>query len=474
MRIEARVPLHLPKVVTKVTVTYNAYEQATYDVYLAASIVVNAISESDIERYIDDITGKGSLNKHLKKRIEEIQKMDDSTRKKILDYSIFPITKIDKTNRFVYYPYFDVSELRGKVIKGNLKDFSYDELKKRLNIDGDNIKFEFEENNDSREDQYPVRLEDNNLSVNINRQDWLTLTSSQFEKAYKSSLSGIERYNGVIKDSGEGDHWRVLTDNVLNNLVNDKCCYIDNNGNHCSVKDYLEVTQIINVFGLFLYKKKQYDYTSQNINKCQRVVEHLFQSQQLFDFAKQPLLSLTNSVNDKTKQNIINYILTRREDPEMAEIGIDVLSRITHDWEREALMSMKKASRQSLTNFYRINPDLDYTDMELSRIDKKILSQEDLERRDKYISNRKSKITEIRGIVGEITASGIRQRMKNLYKNETTKILTKELNAHIGHKEDDIIKYSDEQLDQYLTVVREMYKHYQEVLKMITSNDANK
>lgn len=475
MKIEARVPLTLPKVKNTIVVSYNTYDPATWDQYLAASIVESATSEEETVLFVDEITGKGSLNCHFKKMLDKVQKMDLDTRHKILNKNLYPITKIDKTNSFDYYPSLNVSVYSTKIHEGNLSDYSREVLKTLLNIQDDIIDIQFEAKEDSLQDTYPIKFEDNALEIRIDKQNWLPLSSEQFNQSYNTDINDIGRYEGKIRRVGDGKGWAVLTNSVLDSLCDDKFCYYDEEGDHVSIGDSLEETQIINVYGLYLYRRINVDYSGKNGDKCQRALEHLLRKNSLFDFPQKLLVKLTRSVNEHSQQDVVNYILTRRDDSEIAEIGGNLISHgVTEGWEKEALLSIKKESKGSLTALYKISSDLDYTDAELSTIDFKVLSIEHKERVKIYKTNRDAIIKEIRYIIGKITSSGIRQRMRSLKKTDTTKKLTEELNRYVGHQKDDISKYTESELEDYLSKVRVMYQHYLEVNKLLDKKGSNK
>lgn len=475
-KIEARVPLTLLKVKTTIDVSYNTYERATWDQYLAASIVDSATSDEEAVLFVDEIAGKGSLNSHFKKLLDEVLKKGLDTRHKILSDNLYPKTIIDKNNSFDYYPTLNVSVYSTKIHEGNLSDYSREELKTLLNIQGDIIDIQFEPKEDSLQDTYSIRFEDNTLKICI-MQNWLPLSSEQFNQSYNTDINDIGRYEGKIRRVGDGKGWAVLTNSVLDSLCEGKFYYYDEEGDHVSIGDSLEKTQIINVYGLYLYRRTNVDYSGKNGDKCQRALEHLLCDNLLFDFPQKSLVKLTRSVKEHRQQDVVNYILTRRDDSEIAEIGGNLISHgVTDGWEKEALLSIKKESKGSLTALYKISSDLDYTDAELSTIDSKILSIEHKERVEAYKANPESKIKEVRDKIGEITSSGIRQRMKlkSLKKSELTKEFTKELNNYVGHQEDDISKYTDSELEDYLSKVKVMYQHYLEVKKLLDKKGSNK
>ena len=71
MKLQAKVQLSLRKSYNIITLEYHTYEKATFDQYLAASIALRAETDNQIESYIDDLTGKGSLNIHFKKLVKK-------------------------------------------------------------------------------------------------------------------------------------------------------------------------------------------------------------------------------------------------------------------------------------------------------------------------------------------------------------------------------------------------------------------
>ena len=76
MKLQAKVQLSLRKSYNIITLEYHTYEKATFDQYLAASIALRCESENQIERYINDLTGKGSLNIHFKKLVKKVLTFD--------------------------------------------------------------------------------------------------------------------------------------------------------------------------------------------------------------------------------------------------------------------------------------------------------------------------------------------------------------------------------------------------------------
>ena len=179
MSLQANVQLNLPKEFNTLVLEYNTYEKATFDQYLATSIAFRAKRERHINQYIDDITGKGSLNVHLKNLVKHVSQFDDDTLQKILDNSNFPITKIDKSNKYVFYPTFDIAVLNNRIYK-DFKDCSMDEIKANLMIDCDLINVEVEPHSThDRYDNYRVKFENDSVYIYIANK-WIPIDNDRF------------------------------------------------------------------------------------------------------------------------------------------------------------------------------------------------------------------------------------------------------------------------------------------------------
>ena len=120
MEIRARVALSLPSTFYKITLKYDTFEKATYDSYLMASLVANSKNKTEAYNYIDEITGKGSLNSHFKKLYDQISAFTSDQINSILTNSLFPITVVDQKHHFNYYSMFKATRMDNKVFDGNL------------------------------------------------------------------------------------------------------------------------------------------------------------------------------------------------------------------------------------------------------------------------------------------------------------------------------------------------------------------
>ena len=104
MQLEAKLKIGLSSLKNKIILKYDAYEKTTYDYYLMASAFKNFKQESDVFKYIDEITGNGSLNLHFKKIYGKVKNLKDEQIEKILNSSLYPTTVVNDGNEYIYYP----------------------------------------------------------------------------------------------------------------------------------------------------------------------------------------------------------------------------------------------------------------------------------------------------------------------------------------------------------------------------------
>ena len=73
MSVRIRLRLNLSKIKKTIEVRYNTYEKAMYDQYLIACLAKETKCDANSAfKYIDEITGSGSLNAHFKKLFNEL------------------------------------------------------------------------------------------------------------------------------------------------------------------------------------------------------------------------------------------------------------------------------------------------------------------------------------------------------------------------------------------------------------------
>lgn len=469
-QLQANVLLNLPKEFKTLVLHYKTYEKATFDQYLSASIALRSKNSKKANEYIDDITGKGSLNEHLKNLYSKLSEMDDSSLEKILSDSMFPITKIDKTNKYVYYPLFKIAVLNNKIYD-NFETLGIEKVKETLMIDYDLIGMSFEERgkNDKYE-SYKIKFTDNNIEIFIANK-WLPFDSSLFSNYCKEQDLEIERYTGIINSNVTGDDWNLLTANSFNSLFSSNKVFLDNDKNYCIItNDYIKKTEIANIHGLYFYRETRIDFINKNKDYCEMAIKSLLVNQQINETKTKTLTSLLKVIDDLEAQNVINYILARKESKEIALIGLDLIRLgLEKNWNADALISIKSySSTTDLNRLYRINPNIKYSLSELALIDNDILTEEDLVKKNQYLDDRKNKILDIQMKLGEITSSGLRQSIKKVLKQSDPKVktFTKYCNDYLAHNEDSLDKFSDEQLNNRYNKINEFYDNYLDIKKM--------
>ena len=179
---------------------------------------------------------------------------------------------------------------------------------------------------------------------------------------------------------------------------------------------------------------------------------------------------LTYANDDLIAQSVINYILARKDSKELALMGIELLNKgIEKKWEDDALKCfMSYADSSSYSLIYKANPELIKDIQTLTQINPDYLTAKHKKEVEEYKLDKQAKLDTIKSIIGEITASGIREKIKQLKASEQTKRFTKLANKYIGHSKFDYEKATQKELDKYLKEITEMYD-----LMMIFKNSFN-
>ena len=469
-QLQVNVQLNLPKEFNTLVLEYNTYEKATFDQYLATSIALRSKNPKEAYAYIDELTGKGSLNEHFKKLYDSTSELELYSLEKILKDSMFPMTKIDKTNRYVYYPDFDIAILNNRNYK-NFENCDIDEIKTLLMFDKDLISASVESRgSNDKYDNYKVRIQDDKLEISIGN-EWKPMPYSIFEKYCKHSDIEIERYPGKIKDEADGEGWVLLTDNSFNALFSSNKSFTDNDGNYCIItNDYIKKTEIANIVGLYFYKEQRIDYIKQNRDYCELAVQSLLNNNQINEAKTKTLISILKVVDDILAQKVVNYILTRKESKEIALIGLDLIrSGIEKNWELDSLKSIKLyCSSTDMNSLYKICSSLDFLDSELALIDNDILTEDDLVRKSNYLDDRNNKKQFIESKLGEIAGSALRQSGKGVLpqSDANVKKFNKSCNEMFAHNKVALEDMSDIQLNNRYEKVKDFYNTYLIVKKL--------
>ena len=167
MSLQVNLKLKLVRIPKTICVKYNTYERATYDQYLVASIALRTHRDQKVaEKYIDEITGAGSLNGHFKSLYQSVSKFTEEQLQNIMSNSMFPVLKVDKNNSYLYYPQINISVFRNKVYSGDFGEYSNvcDYLMIHEEIIEKNVECKKEV---STPDPYFVLIEENKIQVKI-------------------------------------------------------------------------------------------------------------------------------------------------------------------------------------------------------------------------------------------------------------------------------------------------------------------
>lgn len=475
MKLQAKVQLNLRKSYNIITLEYHTYEKATFDQYLAASIALRCENENQIESYINDLTGKGSLNVHFKKLVKKVLTFDRTTIEKILTNSMFPVTKIDRSNRYIYYPYFNISVInKNKYYKGNLKDYTKEKIKNIVMLNEELIDFTVSEKDESnKKDTYIVLFDDNNLKINLINNEWFNFEYEHFRESYVNININPNLYKGIIQNTIEGDNWSILTETSFNSFVQSDRSFIDDEGDCCIItNDYIKkvcLAYIPNI-NLYFYKEERIDFNRKNIKYCDLALKYLLSCPILNEIKTKTLINILNNATDFVTQEVINYILLRKDSKEIAQIGLNLIkSGLEKNWQIASLNGMKKFANQEYLNLlYKINSQLDFKISELLSINIDILTNEHKFKVEKYKLERENLIEEINKIIGKITTSGLREKAKQILpqSSDLLKKFTKYCNKYIGHANKSLEELSFDVLKNRLIDVKEFYEIYLKVKEM--------
>ncbi|MGP1413959.1 MAG: hypothetical protein ACTTID_02410 [Bacillales bacterium] len=468
MEIHAKVRLNLPKTLYKLTLKYNTFEKATYDSYIIACLVANTKKEEQAYKYIDEITGKGSLNSHFKKLYDSISKFTKDQINDILVNSLFPITVINKEHCFEYYQIFDVTKMGNKVYEGNLIDNLEDIRKIILPVDKD-IKFVsldyIQEDGELKRDNYNAIFSKEGIKVDLLDGKYCSISKEDFSTVYKNDIDTLDGYLGSIGETISDGNWNVLSKEIINTFKNERYKFNDSKGRHCVLtNDFIKTYEIIKVFDLYFYKRNKFMFDKNSKALCEDAVEYLFSSKNINEYKTKYLINLLSYVDDKIKQQVVQYILDRKDSKEISQLGLSLIkSGLEKGWEKDILISIKKQiSSSDLQYLYRLNKDLGFEVEDLLNIDKTDLNEEDLKKINKYLCDKENILRQINLWIGEITNSGIREQIKALKKSDLKIRVKKFVDKRTGHNK----------LDYKSMDMNRLKKEYEEI-KYFYNEDFN-
>ncbi len=455
--VQINLKLKLSKIKYGIKVSYNTFEKATYDQYLMSSLALRSDNETTAYQYIDEITGSGSLNAHFKNLYNKAKLLSEEQLRDVMNNSLYPMLRIDKSNSYIYYPQLNISVFNNRIYPGNFGE--YEDLIEKLYIQEKVIEHEvFEKNSDERPEPYFIQLDNDAVKIKI-VDEWLPLDTTIFQEIFVNDLTSISKFNGQIHDGADGSNWFVLTNSVINNMYSNNN-YFYEDGDHFLIRNEdVKRTIISQVAGFYIYKEEIIPYTN-NEKLCKKVLDILKSNKSINEFKTKSLITLLTHVNDDLiAQSIINYILARKDSKELALMGIELLNKgIEKKWEDDALKCfMNYADSSSYSLIYKANPKLIKDIQILMLINPDYLTAKHKKEIEEYKKDKQAKFDTIKSIIGEITASGIREKMKQIKASEQTKRFTKLANKYIGHSKFDYEEATPKELDKYLKEITEMY-----------------
>lgn len=474
MEIKARVVLNLPNTFYKVILKYDTYEKATYDSYLIAALISNTKSHDEAFEYIDEITGKGSLNSHFKKLYEEISKLTNDQINGILENSLYPVTVVNEKNNFKYYPMLNATRIQKKVYVGNLS-LQTELVKDLIMPQGNKIKFlslEYSEEPGKVEmDTYDAIFTNDCIKIDLANNQYFEISKEDFNKVYKNDVESLNGYLGKVGTEITIGKWNVLSKSIVELLNQTNLKYKDSRGMHTVLSnECIKTIEIINAFNLYFYKENKYEFSKANSLICEDAINYLLESKNINEFKTKALINILKCVSDETSQKVIQYILNRKDSKEISELGLSLIKYgLEKGWEENILKSIKRFTLASDYKYlYRINPNLGFEIEEIINIDNTELTPEDKERKEKYMSDNENYLKSINQIIGDMTNSGVREKIKSLEYSKLKNEVKKFLDKRTGHNKKDYTKMTLGQLQKEYNEILVMYNGtYQEIIKLL-------
>ena len=452
---------------------YNTFEKASFDQFITASICKNTTSENVANKYIDSITGSGSLNNHFKTMYRKMNKFDSADINKILNDSLYPVLKIDTSNKFRYFPELGVSIMNNKLYRENLSDNK--ELPKLLIPEGEFQDADVELGKTSEApDFYEVHFQDDDIYLYLTKKVKVQIEKGLFQEMVDEQVNQVDDYEGEVYTSIEGTDWKLLTTTKYNDVTDQSKESFYYNGDQFQITNkYVKKTTIGLKFGLYLYKEAIYNYIKQNRKYCELVMDKLYDSGGINTFKVKELAKIIDQLKNEDKQRYLNYLLDVKDSKDLTHIGFDLIYQgLVKDWSKGAKSCFVKYMKtdKELLAAYKVNPSHAFKLSELLKVyqlNRSILTDIHLQEVKDYQDNRTAKIKEMEGIIGEISLSGRREKSKELDNIKVVKRYRKLSHKLQGHFDADIKSMSDSNLDKLYKDVLEYQKLDREIEKLI-------
>ena len=467
MEIHARVALSLSNTFYKIELKYDTFEKATYDSYIIASLVKNAKNEKAAMKYIDEITGKGSLNPHFRKLYEQISAMTESQVDGILTDSLYPKTVIDTSHHFKYYKMFDATRMDGRVYSGDLSKREH--LENLVMTKGDGVKFLDiscdGEPGTLKSDMYNAIFSDEGIKVELDDGVYLPISKDDFHEAFGEGTNFESEWMPTIGNEITAGNWAVLTEAVVNAWGASPLTYKNKDGDLVELtSDFLKVTKVISAFDILFYRELRRDFKRENAEYVEEAIDFLESSGNINTFKTKSLLSMLSVVDEVKSQKIVQWFLGRKNSKDVAEFGLKLIKNgLEKGWDKNSLIAIKQvATPDCYPMLYKLDSDLGFTINDILAIPDDDLTKEHLEQKQAHLRERDAMLGSIRQWIGEM--SEVRERAKKLQKNEVVKSFNDFANKYIGHNRKDFRNMQFEQLKKEFDYIGRMYRgNYQKV-----------
>lgn len=489
MNLRTKITLNLPSQENKTVLEYSTYELAKWDQYFIATLVNNTNSKTEASDYIDRLTNKGVFNSYFKSLLDEVivtKEKSPEVFQHLLDSSLYPTSNLDIYQWF-YIPLLKISLLKkkNKIIDVFSDKLSDDEdkitkndqvFKDLLSSDETFISVKNSLNNKNSltmHDLYEVDLQDDRVKVKL-LDDWYPLDLETFSEILESEKVDFDNFQGKIISEPTGENWRILDNQIFSDFFKQKKHFYDQeqDENLYLIEDNgLVKIEIYNYSGkLYLYRRT---FSKYDTEKALKTINFLLISKQIYEVKTKMLLLLLNLVNDKLAHKVINEILANRDSRELAEYGLKLIeNNLTSDWKQTVLKKIKQAtSTNKMLLIYKIDSSIFDFDKEYSIImnfPDNILNEEHHMKKKQYINNKNKLEHEINLLIGKITNSGVREKIKDLKSNDLVKRFKKFLNSYVGHTKEDYSKMPLEKITkEYKKILYSYNNDYPQIMKMI-------
>lgn len=448
MKLTSNLRLRFAKRKNTISITTRTYEKASFDQFLAASIAQRCKTIKSANEYIDSVTGKGSMNAHLKKLYRDMRERSADERQRILESSLYPIEKIDDSQTFIYFPDFDQSLFEGVLYEGDLEEQT-DFLKGIVAIDGEFVSMSVRPSKPmDHTDNYRVVIDGSGASIQIAPKAALYATSSQFQELVVQDVEVPDQIRNLAIESVEGEGWFLLTASQINGPMKSPLGFYEGSYYYLLTTAGIKKTEIGHAFGLYLYRETQIPFTPAYAELCTAAANHLLSSKEINTFKTKALVDLLGAVEGNVAQKCINFVLSIKDSRELAALGLTLLEAgMMIGWNETSLKQMKNVANQhQLEVLYALSPKL-FTLNEFLDMDPRILTPTHRQMVEQHKLERETKIAYVKEVIGEVSVKALREKSGKLKNDDEVKEFRQLINKLFAHNKMDLTDADDSTLD---------------------------